>query len=256
MLQGNGGENMITINNLHKNFGSNIVLKGIDLQVNKGEALVIIGPSGSGKTTLLRCMNLLEIPTKGVISIGPEEISFNEGKQPPQNKIIALRKQTGMVFQGFHLFPHLTVLENIMEGQVVVLKRPKSEAKEKALKLLEKVGLLDRSSAFPFELSGGQQQRVAIARAMAMEPAVLLFDEPTSALDPELEGEVLKVIKDLAKEGMTMVVVTHKMNFAKDVANKVVFMDGGVIIEEGSPNEIFNDSQSPRLKQFLSLLNS
>ena len=245
---------MINVKGLHKSFGSNKILKGIDLQVKKGETVVIIGPSGSGKTTLLRCMNLLEIPDKGVVEIGNSRLVFDDNSKPTKNDIVALRKQTGMVFQGFHLFPHQTVIENIMEGQITVLKRSKSEAHKKGVLLLEKVGLADKSEAFPFQLSGGQQQRVAIARAMAMDPDVLLFDEPTSALDPELAAEVLKVMKDLSHEGMTMVVVTHKMSFARDVANKVVFVDGGLILEEGTPEHVFKDTDNPRIKQFLSML--
>lgn len=245
---------MINIKNLHKSFGSNEVLKGIDLQINKGETAVIIGPSGSGKTTLLRCINLLEIPTEGSISIGKSELDFNGSKRISNSEVIALRKQTGMVFQGFYLFPHMTVIENIMEGQVSVLKRSKSEAREKGLELLQKVGLLEKGEYYPHELSGGQQQRVAIARAMAMEPEVFLFDEPTSALDPELAQEVLNVMKELSKEGMTMVVVTHKMSFARDVAHKVVFMEQGQIVESGVPSFIFKNTNNERLKRFLSLV--
>lgn len=245
---------MINIKNLHKSFGSNDVLKGIDLQIKKGETAVIIGPSGSGKTTLLRCINLLEIPTEGSISIGKSGLDFNGSKRISNSEVIALRKQTGMVFQGFYLFPHMTVIENIMEGQVSVLKRSKSEAREKGLELLQKVGLLEKGEYYPHELSGGQQQRVAIARAMAMEPEVLLFDEPTSALDPELAQEVLNVMKELSKEGMTMVVVTHKMSFARDVAHKVVFMEQGQIVESGVPSFIFKYTNNERLKRFLSLV--
>jgi cystine transport system ATP-binding protein len=245
---------MINIKNLHKSFGNNEVLKGIDLQINKGETAVIIGPSGSGKTTLLRCINLLEIPSEGSISIGKNELDFSGSKRISNSEVIALRKQTGMVFQGFYLFPHMTVIENIMEGQVSVLKRSKSEACEKGFKLLQKVGLLEKSEYYPHELSGGQQQRVAIARAMAMEPEVLLFDEPTSALDPELAQEVLNVMKELSKEGMTMVVVTHKMSFARDVAHKVVFMEQGQILENGAPSFIFKNTNNERLKRFLSLV--
>lgn len=246
---------MIEIKDLHKSFGANNILKGVDFKVSKGETIVIIGPSGSGKTTLLRCMNLLEIPNKGIIEIGTSKLTFDEKNKPSSNEIVALRKQTGMVFQGFHLFPHKTAIENIMEGQITVLKRSKSEAYDKAIMLLEKVGLIDKKDFYPFELSGGQQQRVAIARAMAMDPDVILFDEPTSALDPELEGEVLKVMKELSHEGMTMVVVTHKMSFARDVANKVIFMDGGIIVEEGTPKHVFEESDNQRVKQFLNMFN-
>ena len=245
---------MIDIKGLKKSFGSNEILKGIDLQVNKGETAVIIGPSGSGKTTLLRCINLLENPNDGSITIGKSELTFNEVKKISNSETLGLRKRTGMVFQGFYLFPHMTVIENIMEGQVTVLKRSKKEASEKGLMLLEKVGLLEKKDQYPHELSGGQQQRVAIARAMAMDPEVLLFDEPTSALDPELEAEVLKVMKDLSKEGMTMVVVTHKMSFARDAAHKVVFMDNGVVVEVGTPGQIFENTRNERLKHFLSMI--
>jgi L-cystine transport system ATP-binding protein len=245
---------MINIKNLHKSFGSSEVLKGIDLQVNKGETAVIIGPSGSGKTTLLRCINLLETPNKGSISIGKSEILFNGDKKISNSEILALRKQTGMVFQGFYLFPHMTVIENVMEGQVTVLKRSKEKAREKGVKLLEKVGLSEKKDQYPYELSGGQQQRVAIARAMAMEPEVLLFDEPTSALDPELAAEVIKVMKDLSKDGMTMVVVTHKMSFAREAAHKVIFMDNGLVVETGTPEHVFENTSNERLKQFLSII--
>ena len=245
---------MIDIKNLHKSFGENEILKGIDLKVNKGETVVIIGPSGSGKTTLLRCLNLLETPNSGVIKIGASSVDFDGDTKPNQCSILALRKQTGMVFQGFHLFPHKSVIENIMEGQVIVLKRSKTEALKKGLSLLEKVGLLDKRDVFPHELSGGQQQRVAIARAMAMDPKVLLFDEPTSALDPELAAEVLKVMQSLAEEGMTMVVVTHKMSFARDVANKVVFIDNGLILQSGTPIEVLKNTENLRIKQFLNML--
>lgn len=245
---------MINIKNLHKSFGKNEILKGIDLQINKGETAVIIGPSGSGKTTLLRCINLLETPNEGSITIGKSEIIFSGSKKASTSEVQELRRQTGMVFQGFYLFPHMTVIENIMEGQVTVLKRSKEEAREKGLKLLQKVGLLEKKDQYPSELSGGQQQRVAIARAMAMEPEVLLFDEPTSALDPELAAEVLKVMKDLSKEGMTMVVVTHKMSFARDAAHKVVFMESGSIVEVGTPEQVFQNTSNERLKKFLSII--
>lgn len=247
---------MIDINNLHKSFGNSEILKGIDLQVNKGETAVIIGPSGSGKTTLLRCINLLETPNEGSIAIGNTKLEFDTGKRMSNNNIIALRKQTGMVFQGFYLFPHMTVIENIIEGQITVLKRSKEEAIKKGITLLAKVGLSEKKDQYPYELSGGQQQRVAIARAMAMDPEVLLFDEPTSALDPELEAEVLKVMKELSREGMTMVVVTHKMSFARDAAHKVIFMDQGLIVESGSPSHIFENTNNERLRQFLSLINN
>ncbi|MBL5778273.1 amino acid ABC transporter ATP-binding protein [Bacillus sporothermodurans] len=247
---------MISIQQLHKRFHDLEVLKGITLSVEKGQTAVIIGPSGSGKTTLLRCLNLLETPDKGSLSIGNRKLEFQENRKIKLQEIMAIRKQTGMVFQGYNLFPHLTALENIMEGQVTVLKRSKAEAKQKALGLLEKVGLKDRGDMYPHQLSGGQQQRVGIARAMALDPEVILFDEPTSALDPELVGEVLKVMKDLANEGMTMVVVTHEMQFARDVADQVIFMDQGIVVEQGTPNEVFGQSNNPRLLQFLNKVNA
>ncbi len=245
---------MIKITNLHKSFGDTEILKGVSLEVGTGEVTVIIGPSGSGKTTLLRCINLLELPSSGSITVTDNSLSFGVGADQSPKEIIALRKNTGMVFQGFHLFPHMTALENVMEGQVTVLKRSKEEARAKALKLLQKVGLEEKSDAYPYQLSGGQQQRVAIARAMAMEPSVLLFDEPTSALDPELAVEVLKVMKELAREGMTMVVVTHKMSFARDVANRVLFVDGGTVLEEGTPEEVFNAPKHERTRLFLRMI--
>jgi len=246
---------MIKIKSLMKRFGDNLILKNVSLDINKGETVVIIGPSGSGKTTFLRCINLLEIPNDGEINLGENKINFHDPNKVSQKEILELRKHTGMVFQSFNLFPHKTAEENIIEGQITVLKRGKGEAISKSDELLSKVGLSDKKMSYPHELSGGQQQRVAIARAMAMDPAVILFDEPTSALDPELEVEVLNVMKELAKEGMTMIVVTHKMSFARDVANKVVFMDNGIIVEEGTPNYIFKESKNERLRQFLNIIN-
>jgi len=245
---------MINIKNLHKSFGDNEILKGIDLKIAKGETTIIIGPSGSGKTTLLRCINLLETPNSGTISIGDSSLTFGENKKPTEKETLILRKNTGMVFQGFHLFPHKSVLENIMEGPVTVLKQSKKVAHAKALALLDKVGLSEKCDSYPHELSGGQQQRVAIARAMAIEPLVLLFDEPTSALDPELAAEVLKVMKELSVEGMTMVVVTHNMGFARDVADNIIFMDNGIIAHSGTPDELLGNSVNPRIKQFLNLV--
>lgn len=246
---------MIKIKGLIKRFGDSLILKNVSLDINKGETVVIIGPSGSGKTTFLRCINLLEIPNDGEINLGENKIIFHDPNKVSQKEILELRKHTGMVFQSFNLFPHKTVEENIIEGQITVLKRGKGEAISKSDELLSKVGLSDKKSSYPHELSGGQQQRVAIARAMAMDPEVILFDEPTSALDPELEVEVLNVMKELAKEGMTMIVVTHKMSFARDVANKVVFMDNGIIVEEGTPEYIFKQSTNERLRQFLNIIN-
>ncbi len=242
---------MIEILNLHKSFGELQVLKGIDLEMEHGKVLVIIGPSGSGKTTLLRCFNLLEVPDQGSLSLSDIKINFTDNKKIPQKSILALRQKTGMVFQSYNLFPHMTALGNVMEGQVTVQKRSKDEARERALQLLTKVGLEDKADAYPHQLSGGQQQRVAIARAMAVDPEVLLFDEPTSALDPELVGEVLKVIKQLAAEGMTMVIVTHEMKFAADVADRIILMDGGHILEQGTPQEVLEHPQHPRALQFL-----
>ncbi|MEI5991125.1 amino acid ABC transporter ATP-binding protein [Enterococcus crotali] len=236
---------MINIKNLHKTFGKNEVLKGIDLDVKAGEVVVIIGPSGSGKSTFLRCLNLLEQPTDGTIEF--------EGKNllDKDTDIDALRQKMGMVFQNFNLFPHKTVLDNLTISPIKVKKETTDAAKEKALALLEQVGLKDKASSYPSSLSGGQQQRVAIARALAMNPDVMLFDEPTSALDPEMVGEVLAVMKALAVEGMTMVVVTHEMGFAREVADRVIFMDAGIIQEEGTPEEIFGQPKNPRTQDFL-----
>jgi cystine transport system ATP-binding protein len=242
---------MISINKLHKRFNELEVLKGIDLTIDKGKTAVIIGPSGSGKTTLLRCLNLLEVPDQGSITIGKNTLDFSTQKKLKTSEIVSIRKQTGMVFQSYNLFPHLTALQNIMEGPNVVLKQKKEDVREKALALLEKVGLKDRADMYPHQLSGGQQQRIGIARAMAIEPAVLLFDEPTSALDPELVGEVLKVMRDLSKEGMTMVVVTHEMNFAREVADQVIFMDQGIVADRGTPEEVFGNTENKRTMQFL-----
>ncbi len=243
---------MISIHHLQKSFGENTVIRDVNLEVKKGEVVVIIGPSGSGKTTFLRCLNVLEMPDAGTIRIGEEALDFS-GKITKRD-ITKLRSQTGMVFQHHNLFPHLTALENVMEGLVTVKKEPKEKAKRKAASFLEKVGLEDKMDLHPFQLSGGQQQRVGIARALAMEPKVILFDEPTSALDPELVQEVLKVMKELALEGMTMIVVTHEMRFARDIANRVIFMDDGVIVEEGTPEEIFEHPKEERTKRFLQLI--
>jgi len=242
---------MIRLTGLRKSFGGLQVLNGIDLFVEKGSCAVVIGPSGSGKTTLLRCLNVLEVPDAGTLSIAETAIEFHNGRKTDPAVVRAIRRQTGMVFQNYNLFPHLTALENLLEGQIVVLKRSKEEARRKSFALLERVGLRERADMYPHQLSGGQQQRVGIARAMAMDPEVLLFDEPTSALDPELVGEVLQVMKDLAHEGMTMVVVTHEMAFAREVADQVIFMDQGVIVEKGTPTEVFEASRNERTLQFL-----
>lgn len=234
---------MIRIKNLHKSFGDIEVLKGINLTVNESEVVCLIGPSGSGKSTLLRCINFLEKKTAGEIWIDEELVQ--------EKKINEIRQKVGMVFQHFDLFPHMTVIQNVMEGPVTVKKMPKSLARALAMDLLEKVDLKEKANEYPDMLSGGQQQRVAIARSLAMEPRVILFDEPTSALDPELVGEVLIVMKNLAKEGRTMIVVTHEMGFAKEVADRVIFLDDGIIIEEGTPEEIFDHPQHERLQIFL-----
>ncbi len=236
---------MIKVNNLHKQFGTLKVLKGIDLSISKKEVVCIIGPSGSGKSTFLRCMNLMEKPTSGEIVIDGTKVNC------PSVNINQVREEVGMVFQHFNLFPHKTVLKNLMLAPMKVRKKGKVEAEKLALNLLEKVGLSDKADSYPFSLSGGQKQRVAIARALAMKPDVILFDEPTSALDPEMVGEVLNVMNGLAKEGITMVVVTHEMGFAREVADRVLFMDEGVIIEEGTPDEIFTNPQHERTKSFL-----
>ncbi|WP_456279304.1 amino acid ABC transporter ATP-binding protein [Bacillus sp. AK128] len=243
---------MIEIQQLQKKFGSLHVLKGIDLKIEKGKVVVVIGPSGSGKTTLLRCLNVLETPTSGRITIGTSTLDFSN--RVSKAHIQGFRKLTGMVFQNYNLFPHFTALQNVFEGPVTVKKIPKDQAQKTAEELLTKVGLKEKMNEYPFQLSGGQQQRVGIARALAMEPEVMLFDEATSALDPELVGEVLKVMKDLANEGMTMIVVTHEMSFAKEVADEVIFMDQGTIIERGTPSELFINPKQERTRQFLNLL--
>ena len=237
---------MINVRNLYKSFGKNEVLKDINETIKKGEVVVIIGPSGSGKSTFLRCLNLLEEPTSGVINFEGEDIT---DKNVDINKI---REKMGMVFQQFNLFPHKTVMENLTIGPTKIKNISNGDAVKKGSELLEKVGLLDKKNVYPNSLSGGQKQRIAIARALAMEPDVMLFDEPTSALDPEMVGEVLGVMKSLAKDGMTMVVVTHEMGFAKEVGDRILFMDEGRIIEEGTPDEIFQTPKNSRTKDFLS----
>ena len=237
---------MIRVSNLHKSFGKNDVLKGIDEHIEKGEVVVVIGPSGSGKSTFLRCLNLLEEPTSGKIVFEGNDIT---DKKVDINKI---REKMGMVFQQFNLFPHKTVLQNLTIAPIKVKGLSKSEAEKKAMGLLDRVGLSNKATAYPSSLSGGQKQRIAIARALAMEPDVMLFDEPTSALDPEMVGEVLSVMKDLAKEGMTMVVVTHEMGFAREVGDRILFMDNGNIVEQGTPEEIFSNPKNPRTIDFLS----
>ncbi|MSZ30705.1 MAG: ATP-binding cassette domain-containing protein [Actinobacteria bacterium] len=237
---------VVNINDLNKSFGSNHVLRGIDLHVQRGEVVCIIGPSGSGKSTLLRCINMLEQPSSGNIVVLGRELTHIDCD------IDEARTRIGMVFQQFNLFPHMTALENICVAQRKVLRRSKAEAEMKGLQLLARVGLTEKADAYPGQLSGGQQQRVAIARALAMDPDVMLFDEATSALDPELVGDVLNVMKALAEDGMTMLVVTHEMGFASNVATRVVFMDGGVIVEQGPPSQVINAPQEDRTKSFLS----
>ena len=237
---------MIKVENLHKYFGELEVLKGVNADIKKGEVVCVIGPSGSGKSTFLRCINLLEMPTKGEIFIDGIPVIENI------KNIDSLRTKVGMVFQQFNLFPNMSVLDNITLAPVKVLKMNKSDAEAKAKELLERVGLAEKADTYPNRLSGGQKQRVAIARALAMNPEVMLFDEPTSALDPEMVGEVLEVMKQLADSGMTMVVVTHEMGFAREVSDRVLFMEEGIIYEEGTPEEIFGSPQKPRTKDFLS----
>ncbi|MBO8137381.1 MAG: amino acid ABC transporter ATP-binding protein [Desulfotomaculum sp.] len=237
---------MIKVQDLYKNFGSLEVLKGINCSIKEQEVVVVIGPSGSGKSTFLRCLNKLEEPTSGTVIIDGYDIT------DPNTDINYVRQEVGMVFQRFNLFPHKTVLENVTLAPIKVRNMQKDEAEKKAIELLKKVGLEDKANAYPSQLSGGQQQRVAIARALAMRPKIMLFDEPTSALDPEMVGEVLAVMKQLAREGMTMVVVTHEMGFAREVGDRVIFMDNGQIVEEGTPKEIFSNAQNPRTQSFLS----
>ena len=236
---------MIDIENLHKSYGDAHILKGIDLHIKEKEVVVIIGPSGSGKSPLLRCINFLEVPTEGTVAV--DGILLNG-----ETNINDVRKEVGMVFQRFNLFPHMTVLQNIMLAPMKVRHIAKEEAEETAKKLLARVGLADKADSYPPQLSGGQQQRVAIARALAMKPKVMLFDEPTSALDPEMVGEVLDVMKRLAEEGMTMVIVTHEMGFAREVGDRVLFVDGGQILEQGTPDEVFNHPKEKRTQDFLS----
>ncbi|MFY9443902.1 MAG: amino acid ABC transporter ATP-binding protein [Bacillota bacterium] len=240
---------MIRVENLHKYFGKLHVLRGVTNHVSRGEVVVIIGPSGSGKSTFLRCLNLLEMPNEGDIYIEGVNVVNHGANRVDINKV---RAEVGMVFQSFNLFPHMNVLRNITLAPVLVKGISEDQSLKEALALLERVGLSEKAEAYPSQLSGGQQQRVAIARALAMRPKVMLFDEPTSALDPEMIGEVLDVMKDLVSDGMTMVVVTHEMGFAREVADRVLFMDGGVIVEENTPSELFSNPQNPRTKAFLS----
>ena len=237
---------MISVKNLHKYFGDLEVLKGINLEIEQGEVVVVIGPSGSGKSTLIRCLNMLEVPTKGEVYIDGEMIN------DPKTDVNLIRQKMGMVFQHFNLFPHKTVMENITLAPIRLGKADKEGAEKTGRELLQRIGLLDKAANYPVQLSGGQKQRIAIARALAMQPEIMLFDEPTSALDPEMVGEVLDLMKDLAKSGMTMVVVTHEMGFAREVGTRVLFMDGGNIVEEGTPEQIFTAAKNERTKNFLS----
>ena len=235
----------IDVQDLHKSFGKNEVLKGIDVQFNEGDVVCIIGPSGSGKSTFLRTLNLLETVTSGKVIVDGYELS------DPSTNVDKARENIGMVFQHFNLFPHMTVLDNVTFAPIELGRESKEEAQKHGMELLEKVGLSDKAQDYPNSLSGGQKQRVAIARSLAMNPDIMLFDEPTSALDPEMVGDVLNVMKDLAEQGMTMLIVTHEMGFARKVANRVIFTDGGQFLEDGSPEEIFDNPQHPRLKDFL-----
>lgn len=239
---------MIEVKNLEKSFGKNHVLRGINETINEGEVVCIIGPSGSGKSTFLRCLNLLEQPTSGEVILDGKKINA------PDRDIDKIREKLGMVFQNFNLFPHMSVLDNITMAPIKVKGQARGEAEAEARRLLDVVGLLDKAEAYPSSLSGGQKQRVAIARALAMKPEIMLFDEPTSALDPEMVGEVLAVMKQLAEDGMTMVIVTHEMGFAREVADRVLFIDGGVILEQGTPEEIFGNPQNERTQTFLSMV--
>ncbi|MDT5099442.1 MAG: L-cystine transport system ATP-binding protein [Mycobacterium sp.] len=245
-------ENRIVAEDVQKAFGDNQVLKGVSFTVARGSATAIIGPSGSGKTTLLRALNALDVPDAGVISVGGEDgVEIDFSKPVAKDRLQRYRAQSGFVFQSHNLFPHKTVLENVIEGPVIAQKRPKDQAVAEAVELLQQVGLAEKRDQYPFQLSGGQQQRVGIARALALKPKVVLFDEPTSALDPELVGEVLSVIRDLAVEGWTLVIVTHEIQFARQVSDQVLFTDGGVILEKGPPAEVIGDPKEERTRQFL-----
>jgi cystine transport system ATP-binding protein len=243
---------MIEVQGLRKTFGTHEVLKGIDLAVGRGDVAVLIGPSGCGKSTLLRCLNLLEQPTQGRIAMAGNTLEFGPGSRFSERAKAQFRLKTGMVFQGFHLFPHMTVLQNVMSGPLLNKLKSRAEARELALELLSRVGLSDKTALYPSQVSGGQAQRVAIARALALQPEVMLFDEPTSALDPELVGEVLDVMQSLAADGTTMIVVTHEMGFARNVASRAIFMEAGQVVEAGAPEQILRQPQTERLRSFLS----
>ena len=242
---------MLKVTNIQKNFNGNHVLKGIDFEINKGEVVAILGPSGSGKTTFLRCLNLLERPEQGKLVFTDGDLKIDFSRKITKSDELSLRRRSSMVFQQYNLFPHRTALENVMEGMLVVQKQPKEQARKKALMLLEKVGLKNKADLFPSQLSGGQQQRVGIARALAVKPDIILLDEPTSALDPELVGEVLQTLKMLAQEGWTMIIVTHEMEFAKDVADRVILMADGHIVEQNTADKFFTCSKQERTRQFL-----
>jgi len=245
---------MIELSEIEKRFGDNVVLKGVSLAMPEGSVTALVGPSGGGKSTLLRCINLLEIPTSGRVGVGDDEIDFRPGKRPDRGAVQQLRRQTGMVFQNFQLFPHRTALGNVMEGMTTVLRWPQAKARERAMALLDKVGLAHKADAWPATLSGGQQQRVAIARALAPMPRVLLCDEPTSALDPELAGEVVEVLATLAREGTTMVMATHDLRLASRIAQEVVFLDAGAVVEKGSSEKIFGTPERERTRRFIASL--
>ncbi|PYZ96341.1 polar amino acid ABC transporter ATP-binding protein [Alteribacter lacisalsi] len=245
---------MIEVTNLKKEFDETTVLESIDFKVEKGEVVCLVGPSGSGKTTLLRCLNLLETPNGGTVTIGEKTLRFDGSSSVKKRDVNAMRQYSGMVFQGFHLFPHRTVIDNIIEAPMTVQGRSRAELIREGEELLGKVGMLEHKDKYPDALSGGQQQRAAIARALMMKPEVMLFDEPTSALDPQTVGEVLRVMESLAAEGLTMVVVTHEMNFARRVADKVLFMDGGYIVESGAPADVLENPKEARTREFLQLL--
>jgi cystine transport system ATP-binding protein len=247
---------IVSVRDLHKRFGDLEVLRGVDLDVERGEVVVVMGPSGSGKTTLIRCLNLLEEPEQGTVSVCGTKIACGRTSRARARRIRELRSRTAMVFQQFNLFPHMTALQNVMEGPLSVQHASRDEAAELGRRLLARVGLSDKCDCYPAKLSGGQKQRVAIARALAMRPEAIFFDEPTSALDPELHAEVLQVMRELAREGMTMVVVTHETAFAREVADRVVFMDGGTVIEQGAPSSFFTAPAHPRVRAFLRLVAS
>jgi len=255
----NNSQHAISVENLHKNFGANEVLKGINLTADKGEVISVLGSSGSGKSTLLRCMNLLEIPNSGIVRVAGEEVLMRKNRKgeslpADMKQVERIRSKLAMVFQQFNLWAHMTILDNVMEAPVHVLKQNRKEVRERAIAYLNKVGIGDKLDAYPIHLSGGQQQRAAIARALCIEPEVMLFDEPTSALDPELVGEVLQVMRDLADEGRTMIVVTHEMGFAREVSSRTIFLEQGLVIEDGTSQEVFDSPKTERFKTFIAAM--